>query len=152
MKLLIIRKSCGDNRLLAYLIMIYDWSWQIVWLSIFLINSISFIPSNEEVGLWGSLTLFGISLGSYLRDFLNTKFLHIYNESFNEAMPSDSQMNNFALRDCIACWCLRDWNQLWMLVVELEPQSRLLWNIGVVLFLFIFTTNFGVVLEAIFPA
>ncbi|TKY65088.1 Flavonoid 4'-O-methyltransferase [Spatholobus suberectus] len=44
------------------------------------------------------LTLFGISFGSHLWDFLNNN--PTYNKLFNEAMASDSQMMNVALRDC----------------------------------------------------
>ncbi|KAL2959084.1 hypothetical protein AAZX31_18G247100 [Glycine max] len=44
------------------------------------------------------LTLFDISLGSHLWDFLNKN--PALNKSFNEAMASDSQMMNLALRDC----------------------------------------------------
>ncbi|XP_027352517.1 isoflavone 7-O-methyltransferase-like [Abrus precatorius] len=44
------------------------------------------------------LTLFGVSLGSHFWDFLNEN--PAYNTSFNEAMASDSQMINLALRDC----------------------------------------------------
>jgi len=44
------------------------------------------------------LTLFGISLGSHLWDFVNKSPEH--NKSFNETMASDSQMMNLVLRDC----------------------------------------------------
>ncbi|KAK7340646.1 hypothetical protein VNO77_21355 [Canavalia gladiata] len=45
-----------------------------------------------------NLTLFDISLGSHFWDFLSKN--PAYNSSFNEAMTSDSQMSNLALRDC----------------------------------------------------
>nr|AKW47171.1 isoflavone 4'-O-methyltransferase [Pueraria montana var. lobata] len=44
------------------------------------------------------LSVFDISLGSNLWDFLTKN--PAYNEIFNEAMASDSQMSNLALRDC----------------------------------------------------
>ncbi|KAL2329866.1 hypothetical protein Fmac_017447 [Flemingia macrophylla] len=44
------------------------------------------------------LTLFHISLGSHFWEFLTKN--PAYNESFNEAMASDSQMSNLALKDC----------------------------------------------------
>nr|Q84KK5.1 RecName: Full=Isoflavone 7-O-methyltransferase; AltName: Full=Daidzein 7-O-methyltransferase [Glycyrrhiza echinata]BAC58012.1 S-adenosyl-L-methionine: daidzein 7-0-methyltransferase [Glycyrrhiza echinata] len=44
------------------------------------------------------LTLFGVSLGSHFWEFLNEN--PEYNKSFNDAMASDSQMINLALRDC----------------------------------------------------
>ncbi|XP_014497550.1 isoflavone 7-O-methyltransferase-like [Vigna radiata var. radiata] len=44
------------------------------------------------------ITLFDVSLGSNLWDFLSKK--PEFNETFNEAMASDSQMMNLALRGC----------------------------------------------------
>ncbi|TKY65087.1 Isoflavone 7-O-methyltransferase [Spatholobus suberectus] len=44
------------------------------------------------------LTLFDVSLGCHFWDFLTKN--PAYNESFNEAMASDSQLSNLALRDC----------------------------------------------------
>ncbi|XP_020219068.1 isoflavone 7-O-methyltransferase [Cajanus cajan] len=44
------------------------------------------------------VTLFKISLGSHFWDFLTKN--PAYNESFNDAMASDSQISNLALRDC----------------------------------------------------
>nr|ATY39976.1 Isoflavone O-methyltransferase [Astragalus membranaceus] len=44
------------------------------------------------------LTLFGVTLGSHFYEFLNGN--PEYNKSFNEAMASDSQMINLALKDC----------------------------------------------------
>ncbi|XP_020219983.1 isoflavone 7-O-methyltransferase [Cajanus cajan] len=63
----------------------------------------TFADSFHQLKKWtyeDDLTLFNISLGSPLWDFLNKN--PAFNKLFNEAMASDSQMMNLALRDCKA--------------------------------------------------